>query len=222
MNEKNECVCRPSTGYNAIFRKCQPCRGDCDTCTDNYAVCEGSCRGNASISDNCGCVENTYHCNEHDCCECSILHSHCLYCDSINCEQCESEYVLKNGKCKECQEVFPGCSSCNKGKCKGCVDGYYKNEESCIKCADHCISCNENICNGCQVGYYVNGSKCESCSPHCKSCKNETLCYSCEDLYEWDTTKNECVLVESDDESTNSSKESIVSISLMIVALLFI
>ncbi|GAB1225687.1 hypothetical protein ENUP19_0259G0020 [Entamoeba nuttalli] len=221
MNERNECVCSPSTGYNFILDKCQPCRGDCDTCTENYAVCEGSCRGNASISNNCGCVGSTYHCNEHDCCECSILHSHCLYCDGVVCNQCDPEYVLENGVCKECQEVFPMCSYCRNGKCEECTDGYYKSEGSCHKCADHCLSCNEITCDLCQVGYYVNGNKCNPCLPHCMSCQNESFCNSCEDLYEWNTLKNECVLV-GDDGFSNGSKESIVSIGLMIVAFLFI
>ena len=203
--------CKENTIHCSLFN------GDtCTKCESYYKLTEGKCEKSTCYSfdeedGECECEDGYYYNDKGGCSKIPIA-----YCEEGNatyCEKCKTEYYTDDkGSCSKIPIQF--CKRGNANHCSRCEDYYYVNDQG--KCEkipiDFCLIGNATYCDSCHGKYELSedSKKCtlregeeeeEDNAPdggniaNCYSVnkKDKTICDECNDNYDWDSTKKECI-----------------------------
>ena len=167
----------PSAHYVPLDKQCQPCVGNCLTCSGTTSHC-------------LSCNNGTYLYAPSATCDTTCPDGLFGNLTSGECGGCESP-------CSVCSVTTSNCTSCVSGKfflTNQCLDacpaeGYYALGSNCEQCHSNCTVCSSAlVCSACATNFFLTLSSClDSCpsntpiinaNGHCSSC-TDTNCQSC-------------------------------------------
>lgn len=193
-------LCDPGYFSHKDTYHCEPCAGDCLTCSNHDDTLGKNCTSCKS-----GFYLSVLSESMNTCEKCS---SNCLECSTSasNCTQCASGKYLANNTpgSASCAICSTNCLNCQRApaNCTACLTNYALNsqEHTCevsFCAASGCKTCmkyNDIQCQTCSAKYFLHTptNSCIACSANCQGCSSATNCSSCVESYGLNQTTLSC------------------------------